>query len=229
MARAARAAGAALVGFSTDYVFAGDDPAGYDERSPVGAAQRLRRHQARRRARAAGRAPRGLRRAHGLGLLAPRPQLPAHDAAPRRRARRAARRRRPDRLPDGDAAPRARDARPGRALRARHLPPRRRRLDELARLRERDHGGRRAGGARRPDPVERAAAAGAAAAPARSCEPCTPTPHGCHTGETGCATVSPPWPTRRERETDPRDRRLRVHRLAFRAAPARGATTTSRS
>jgi len=36
VARAARAHGAALVGFSTDYVFAGDDPAGYDERSPVG-------------------------------------------------------------------------------------------------------------------------------------------------------------------------------------------------
>ena len=35
MARAARAGGAALVGFSTDYVFAGDDPDGYDERSPV--------------------------------------------------------------------------------------------------------------------------------------------------------------------------------------------------
>jgi dTDP-4-dehydrorhamnose reductase len=35
VARAARAQGAALVGFSTDYVFAGDDPAGYDERSPV--------------------------------------------------------------------------------------------------------------------------------------------------------------------------------------------------
>jgi dTDP-4-dehydrorhamnose reductase len=35
VARAARASGAALVGFSTDYVFAGDDPAGYDERSPV--------------------------------------------------------------------------------------------------------------------------------------------------------------------------------------------------
>ena len=36
VARAAHARGAALVGFSTDYVFAGDDPAGYDERSPVG-------------------------------------------------------------------------------------------------------------------------------------------------------------------------------------------------
>ena len=35
VARAARACGAALVGFSTDYVFAGDDPEGYDERSPV--------------------------------------------------------------------------------------------------------------------------------------------------------------------------------------------------
>jgi len=35
VARAARACGAALVGFSTDYVFAGDDPAGYDEHSPV--------------------------------------------------------------------------------------------------------------------------------------------------------------------------------------------------
>jgi dTDP-4-dehydrorhamnose reductase len=35
VARAARAGGAALVGFSTDYVFAGDDPAGYDEDSPV--------------------------------------------------------------------------------------------------------------------------------------------------------------------------------------------------
>jgi dTDP-4-dehydrorhamnose reductase len=35
VARAARAHGAALVAFSTDYVFAGDDPAGYDERSPV--------------------------------------------------------------------------------------------------------------------------------------------------------------------------------------------------
>jgi dTDP-4-dehydrorhamnose reductase len=36
VARATRACGAALVGFSTDYVFAGDDPAGYDEQSPVG-------------------------------------------------------------------------------------------------------------------------------------------------------------------------------------------------
>jgi dTDP-4-dehydrorhamnose reductase len=35
VARAARACGATLVGFSTDYVFAGDDPDGYDERSPV--------------------------------------------------------------------------------------------------------------------------------------------------------------------------------------------------
>jgi dTDP-4-dehydrorhamnose reductase len=35
VARAARACGAALVGFSTDYVFAGDDPAGYDELSAV--------------------------------------------------------------------------------------------------------------------------------------------------------------------------------------------------
>jgi dTDP-4-dehydrorhamnose reductase len=35
VARAARACGAALVGFSTDYVFSGDDPAGYDELSPV--------------------------------------------------------------------------------------------------------------------------------------------------------------------------------------------------
>ena len=35
VARAARACGAALVGFSTDYVFGGDDPEGYDERSPV--------------------------------------------------------------------------------------------------------------------------------------------------------------------------------------------------
>jgi len=35
VARAARACGAALVGFSTDYVFGGDDPEGYDEHSPV--------------------------------------------------------------------------------------------------------------------------------------------------------------------------------------------------
>jgi dTDP-4-dehydrorhamnose reductase len=35
VARAAHDCGAALVGFSTDYVFAGDDPAGYDEHSPV--------------------------------------------------------------------------------------------------------------------------------------------------------------------------------------------------
>jgi dTDP-4-dehydrorhamnose reductase len=35
VARAARAHGVALVGFSTDYVFSGDDPNGYDERSPV--------------------------------------------------------------------------------------------------------------------------------------------------------------------------------------------------
>jgi dTDP-4-dehydrorhamnose reductase len=35
VARAAHARGAALVGFSTDYVFAGDDPDGYDEHSPV--------------------------------------------------------------------------------------------------------------------------------------------------------------------------------------------------
>ena len=44
-----------------------------------------------------------------------------------------------------------------------HLPPRRRRLDELARLRERDHAGRRLRRPRRADPVERAAAARAAA------------------------------------------------------------------
>jgi dTDP-4-dehydrorhamnose reductase len=35
VARAAHDCRAALVGFSTDYVFAGDDPAGYDEHSPV--------------------------------------------------------------------------------------------------------------------------------------------------------------------------------------------------
>jgi dTDP-4-dehydrorhamnose reductase len=35
VARAARGCRAGLVGFSTDYVFAGDDPAGYDEQSPV--------------------------------------------------------------------------------------------------------------------------------------------------------------------------------------------------
>ena len=57
---------------------------------PGGASQRLRRVQARRRARAADRASRGVRRAHGLAVLAARPQLPAHDAAARRRARRAA-------------------------------------------------------------------------------------------------------------------------------------------
>jgi dTDP-4-dehydrorhamnose reductase len=35
VARAAHACRAELVGFSTDYVFSGDEPAGYDERSPV--------------------------------------------------------------------------------------------------------------------------------------------------------------------------------------------------
>ena len=110
-----------------------------------------------------------------------------------------------------------------------HLPPRRRRLDELARLRERDHGGRRPR-RRASSRSPRASCSGRRRGPpARSCEPCTPTPPGCHTGEKGCATVSPPWPTRRECETDPRDGRLRVHRLAFRAATAARAMTTSRS
>ncbi len=163
VARAARAAGAGLVGFSTDYVFAGNDPEGYDEGSPTG--------------------PRSVYGATKLAgeraLLAEHPEAHVVRTAwvfsprgrnflltmlqARRRARRAARRRRPDRLPDGDDAPRARDARAGRALPAGHLPPGRRRLDELARLRERDHAGRRPRRPRRADSVERAAAAGAAA------------------------------------------------------------------
>ena len=122
--------------------------------------------------------------------------------------------------PTATAAPRPRDARARRALPARHLPPRGRRLDELARVRERDHGGCRAPAARRGDPLRASCSVRRRAPPARSCEPCTPTLRGCHTGGRGCATVSLPLPTRRECETDPRDRRLRVHRLALRAAPA---------
>ena len=68
VARAARACGAALVGFSTDYVFAGDDPAGYDEHSPVAprsvyGASKLAGERA-----LLAEHPEALRRAHGLGF-----------------------------------------------------------------------------------------------------------------------------------------------------------------
>ena len=143
VARAARACGAALVGFSTDYVFAGDDPDGYDERSPV--------------------APRSVYGATKLAgeraLLAEHPEAyvvrTAWVFSPRGRnflltmlrlgAERDELRVVDDQVgcPTVDAAPRDRDGRARRALPARDLPPGRRRLDELARLRERDHGGRR--------------------------------------------------------------------------------------
>ena len=100
--------------------------------------------------------------------------------------------------PTATAAPRARDARARRALPARDLPPRGRRIDELARLRERDHGGRRAARRASCRSARASCSARRRGPPARSCEPCTPTPHGCHTGETGCATVSPPWRTAEE-------------------------------
>ena len=132
---------------------------GYVESVAGRAAHRLRRLQARRRGRGARRAPGRPRRAHRLGVRAARQELRPDDAAPRRRARRAAGRRRPARLPDLHPPSRARDARARRALPARHLPPGRRRLDELVRLRQRDHGGRRPGRPRRADPVERARAA----------------------------------------------------------------------
>ncbi len=184
------------------------------------AAERLRGIQAGGRARPPDRASRGPRRAYRLGVLAARPQLPADDAAPRCGARRAARGRRPGRLPDGDrATSRARrsswwsaarpgsitsqgaDRRAGSALRARSC---------------RRPGWRRVSSRCRPANCS----ARRRVRPARSCEPSTRTLHGCHTGETGCVTVSPPWRQRREREAHPRHRRLRLHRLAFRPAPA---------
>ena len=61
VARAARAAGAALVAYSTDYVFAGDAEDGYVESDPTGPALRLRRVEARGRARGARGASAGAR------------------------------------------------------------------------------------------------------------------------------------------------------------------------
>ena len=213
--------GAALVGFSTDYVFAGDDPEGYDELSPVG--------------------PRSVYGATKLAgeraLLAEHPEAHVVRTAwvfsPRGRnflltmlrlgAERDELRVVDDQIgcPTATMHLAARDARAGRALPAGHLPPGGVGLDELARLRERDHGGRRARARASCRSPRASCSARPRARPARSCEPSTPAPRGCHTGGTGCATVSPPWPTRRQRETDPRDRRLRLHRLAFRAADAR--------
>ena len=122
-----------------------------------------------------------------------------HDAAPRRRARRAARRRRPDRLPDlrrvhlaAATLDLVERCPPG------HLPPRRRRLDELARLRERDHGGRRP--APRASSRSRSSELRAAGAAARLLDPANRArqrPAAATLAGKGCATVSPPWPTRR--------------------------------
>ena len=159
VARAARACGAALVGFSTDYVFAGEDPEGYDERSPVsprsvygasklaGERALVTEHPEAHVVRTAWVfSPRG----HNflltmLRLGAEREEIAVVD----------------DQVgcPTAAAAPRARHARARRALPARHLPPRRRRLDELVRLRRRDHAGGGAGRARRADLLQRAAAA----------------------------------------------------------------------
>ena len=162
--RAPRApAGAALVGFSTDYVFAGDDPAGYDEQSPV--------------------APRSVYGASKLAgeraLLAEHPEAHVVRTAwvfsPRGHnflltmLRLGAERDELRVVDDQVGCPTATAhlARATLELVERcapgHLPPGGRRLDELARLRERDHGGGGPGRARRADPVERAAAARAAA------------------------------------------------------------------
>ena len=160
VARAARAHGVALVGFSTDYVFAGDDPNGYDERSPV--------------------APRSV---YGASKLAgERALLTEHPDAyvvrtawlfsPRGRnflltmLRLGAERDELAVVDDQIGCPTA-TSHLARAtlqllddLPARHLPPRRSRLDELARLRDRDHGGRGAGCSRRAHLLEPAAASG---------------------------------------------------------------------
>ena len=93
-------------------------------------------------------------------------------------------------------APGAADAGAGRALRARHLPPRRGGSTSW-------HGFagaimREAGLGARVEPIPFSELQRPAPRPACSI---LRTVHaeapGCHTGRTGCATVSPPWPTRR--------------------------------
>ena len=190
VARAARAGGATLVAFSTDYVFAGDDPAGYDETDPVDprsvyGATKLAGERAMQDG-----AARGLRGAHRLGVRAARPQLRAHDAAPRRRARGAERRRRPARLPDLHAPPRRGDRATDRVLPAGHVPPRRRRRLHLARARRGHHGGGRPAGPRRCRSPAPSWTARRRDPPARSCAASTPAPRACRTGATGCATAS---------------------------------------
>ena len=220
VARAARACGAGLVGFSTDYVFAGDDPHGYDEESPVGphsvygasklAGERalLTEHPDAHVVRTAWVfSPRG----HNflltmLRLGAERDELRVVD----------------DQVGCPTATPHLARATLELAepLPTRRLPPRGWRIDELVGICGRDHAGGRAGERASRRSLRASCSDPPRDPPARSCGPSTPTPRGCHTGGTGCATVSPPWRTRRERETHPRNRRLRVHRLAFRAASA---------
>ena len=120
LAAEAKRLSAVLIHYSTDYVFDGATRTPYAEDDPAGplgvyGATKLAGEQAiarRRRARADA--------AHQLGLRIARQQLPAHDPAARRDARRTADRRRPDRR--AELVPRAR--RGHRADRRRRVCPR---------------------------------------------------------------------------------------------------------
>ena len=229
VARAARAA-ARLVGFSTDYVFDGTKPTRYDERLA-----RTRRAASTARTKLAGeralpRSTGGLDRAHRLGVLAARPQLPAARCCGSARSatscassttRSAARRRRctspPRRSSWSSAARPASTTWPAAARRAGTASP-------SAIMQEAGLGGR--GSRRSPSSELQRPAPRPRLLDLRTVHADAPRLPHWREGLRDCLAA---LATRRERETNPRHRRRRLHRLATSSAPARERHDDARS